>query len=165
MSKVPWKTTRLIGWTCKHGNVLSLPVLKDERLTFDIPHLRFATARFELDRFADPRTNSTASLKLDTRCRDCQLPNIPDRRRRNTRRRFFWRPYRKGYTCSHPEHSSQAFRADDSAHQRESRYCQLFKNLRSVRRSKVFYCAKPGRSCALGFIGRSLIALLGGGSV
>ena len=41
--------------------------------------------------------------------------------------RSFRRPYRKGYTCSHPEHSSQAFRADDSAYQRESRYCRIFK--------------------------------------
>ena len=41
----------------------------------------------------------------------------------------FRRPYRKGSTCSHPEHSSQAFRADDSAYQRESRYCRIFKAL------------------------------------
>ena len=29
----PWKTTRSIGGTCKHRDVLSLPVLMAERLT------------------------------------------------------------------------------------------------------------------------------------
>src|SRR6056297_953223 len=51
----------------------------------------------------------------------------------------FRRLYRKGYTCSHPEHRSQAFRADDSAHQRESRYCRILKKTRTVRRSGFFF--------------------------
>ena len=50
----------------------------------------------------------------------------------------FRRPYRKGPTCSHPEHSSQAFRADDSAYQRESRYCRILKKPFDVRVEGLF---------------------------
>ncbi len=58
----------------------------------------------------------------------------------------FRQPYRKGPTCSHPEHRSQAFRADDSAYQRESRYCRIFKKPFGVLTSKGFFCASPPRS-------------------
>ena len=53
--------------------------------------------------------------------------------------RSFRRPYRKGSTCSHPEHSSQAFRADDSAYQRESRYCRIFKTPLLFTAREFFY--------------------------
>lgn len=53
--------------------------------------------------------------------------------------RSFRRPYRKGSTCSHPEHRSQAFRADDSAYQRESRYCRIFKTSLLFSARKFFY--------------------------
>ena len=54
--------------------------------------------------------------------------------------RSFRRPYRKGSTCSHPEHRSQAFRADDSAYQRESRYCRIFKTPLLFSAEEFFLC-------------------------
>ena len=57
--------------------------------------------------------------------------------------RSFRRPYRKGYTCSHPEHRSQAFRADDSAYQRESRYCRIFKTPLLFTAGEFFYALIP----------------------
>ena len=53
--------------------------------------------------------------------------------------RSFRRPYRKGPTCSHPEHRSQALRADDSAYQRESRYCRIFKTPLLFTAKEFFY--------------------------
>ena len=57
--------------------------------------------------------------------------------------RSFRRPYRKGSTCSHPEHRSQAFRADDSAYQRESRYCRIFKTPLLFTVREFFYALTP----------------------
>jgi hypothetical protein len=56
--------------------------------------------------------------------------------------RSFRRPYRKGPTCSHPEHRSQAFRADDSAYQRESRYCRIFKTPLLFTAKEFFYAPR-----------------------
>ena len=55
----------------------------------------------------------------------------------------FRRPYRKGPTCSHPEHRSQAFRADDSAYQRESRYCRIFKTPLLFTAGEFFHALIP----------------------